>query len=195
MIFQNNDTKQYFKNSLASCETTKSTVYQPDIKTGYFSGGADNFKIDALEIKKVDKNTDLADKLICFAENFSWEEVKDHLLSILRSWAFTDWEAPFASTANGQIIGMALIMKTDYYPLPDIYPWISCIFVTEEYRGCRISEKLIAFANEYAKESGFARTYIPTEHIGLYEKFGYTYLKNIINYGGGTDRLYFKELK
>ena len=29
----------------------------------------------------------------------------------------------------------------------------------------------------------------------LYEKYGYRCLKDIVNYGGGTDRLYVKELK
>ena len=33
-----------------------------------------------------------------------------------------------------------------------------------------------------------------TEHIGLYEKYGYRYLMDIVNYGNGTDRLYVKEL-
>lgn len=154
-----------------------------------------DFVIDVLEIKKVDKNTDLADRLINFVENFSWEEVKEHMLRILREWDFTDWETPFAATVNGQIVGMATVMKTDYYPLPEIYPWISSVFVSEDYRGRRISEKLIDFANEYAKEQGFAKTYIPSEHVGLYEKFGYRYLKDITNYGNGTDRLYVKELK
>lgn len=51
------------------------------------------------------------------------------------------------------------------------------------------------FANEYAKQHGFARTYIPSEHIGLYEKYGYSYLRDIVNYGGGTDRLYVRELR
>ena len=41
---------------------------------------------------------------------------------------------------------------------------------------------------------GFDKTYIPSEHVGLYEKYGYTYIKDIVNYGGGTDRLYAKEL-
>ena len=95
---------------------------------------------------------------------------------------------------NGEIVGMASIMKTDYYPLPELYPWVSSIFVTEAYRGQRISGKLIDFANVYAKEIGFDRTYIPSEHVGLYEKYGYHYLKDIVNYGGGTDRLYVKEL-
>lgn len=167
-------------------ETEKCTVTDMTCK---------DFSIDALEIKKVDKNTELADRLINFVENFSWEEVREHMLQILKAWEFTDWETPFAAIVNGQIVGMASIMKTDYYPLPEIYPWISSVFVTEDYRGNRISEKLIDFANEYAKECGFARTYIPSEHIGLYEKFGYRYLKDITNYGNGTDRLYYKELK
>ncbi|MGN1421007.1 MAG: GNAT family N-acetyltransferase [Eubacterium sp.] len=151
--------------------------------------------MDTLEIKKVNRGTDLADKLICFVENFSWEDVKDHMLGVLREWAFTDWETVFVAIADGQIVGMTSIMKTDYYPLPEIYPWISSVFVTEDYRGYRISEKLIDFANKYAREIGFEKTYIPTEFIGLYEKYGYCYIKDIVNYGNGIDRLYAKELK
>jgi GNAT superfamily N-acetyltransferase len=71
---------------------------------------------------------------------------------------------------------------------------VSCLFVSEEYRGNRISQQLIAFANDYALENGFDRTYIPSEHAGLYEKYGYHYLGEIRNYGGGMDRLYVKEL-
>ena len=41
---------------------------------------------------------------------------------------------------------------------------------------------------------GFIKTYISTEHVGLYEKYGYTYVKDIVNYGNGVDCLYVKEL-
>ena len=176
--------------------TPKSTVVETVGKVERHFGFVKNdFSMDALEIKKVDKDTDLADKLIYFVANFSWEDVKKHMLEILRAWVFTDWETPFVAIVNGQIVGMVSIMKTDYYPLPEIYPWVSSVFVSEDYRGYRISQKLIDFANEYAKQYGFARTYIPSEHIGLYEKFGYHYLKDITNYGDGTDRLYVKELR
>lgn len=151
--------------------------------------------MDTLEIRKVDRDTELADKLIHFVETFSWEDVKEHILWMLRTWVFSDWEAVFVAMVDGQIVGMTSVMKSDYYPLPEIYPWISCVFVTEAYRGRRISEKLIDFANIYAKEKGFHRTYIPSEHIGLYEKYGYHYLKDIVNFGNGTDRLYVKELR
>ncbi|MCM1114274.1 MAG: GNAT family N-acetyltransferase [Clostridium sp.] len=151
--------------------------------------------MQTLEIKKVDKGTDLADELICFVENFSWEDVKDHMLGELRAWTFTDWETPFAAMINGQIVGIAYIRKEDYYPLPEIYPWVTGIFVSENYRGHRISERLISFANDYAKENGFDKTYIPSIHRGLYEKYGYRYLRNIVNYSNETDRLYVKEFE
>lgn len=149
---------------------------------------------EAVEIRKVDKDTPLAAQLVEFVEHFSWEEVKEHTLQNLRNWVFTDWETMFAAVANGQIIGMASLFKTDYYPLPEITPWVSSLFVTEEWRGYRISEMLVEHTNDYARTLGFDKTYIPSEHVGLYEKYGYRYLKDIVNYGGGTDRLYVKEL-
>lgn len=146
-------------------------------------------------IQKVERNTPLAHQLTDFVANFSWEEVKEHTLQNLRNWVFTDWETMFAAVADGKVIGMISLLKTDYYPLPDIFPWVSSLFVTEEWRGRRLSQRLVEHANAYAESLGFERTYIPSEHVGLYEKYGYRYLKDIVNYGGGTDRLYVKELK
>lgn len=151
--------------------------------------------MESLEIQKVDRNTNLADDLLNFVENFSWLDVKDHTVRMIRNWVFEEWESPFVAMINGQIIGMVTIMKSDYYPLPEVFPWVSTLFVSEEYRGNRISEKLIDFVNQYAKDIGFEQTYIPTEYIGLYEKYGYYYVKDIVNYGNGIDRLYAKKLK
>ena len=148
----------------------------------------------SVEICKVDKDTKMADRLLEFVENFSWEEVKEHTVRVIKNWEYDEWETPFVAMIDGHIVGMATIMKTDYYPQPEIYPWVSSLFVSEEYRGRRISEKLIDFANEYAKNIGFDRTYIPSVHVGLYEKYGYCYIKDIVNYGGDTDHLYTKEL-
>jgi len=145
-------------------------------------------------IVKVDRDTPLAEEFLHFVENCSWTEVRDHIAGLIRGWEFTDWETMFAAVKDGKIVGMASLLKTDYYPLPEIFPWVSCVFVEKEYRGNRISGKLIDAANRYAKEQGFAKTYIPTEHTGLYERYGYTYVRDIVNYGGGTDRLYMKTL-
>ena len=149
---------------------------------------------ELITIQKVDKGTEMAAALLEFVKNFSWEEVKEHTIRLIQNWEFAEWETPFVALANGQIVGMATIMKSDYYPLPEVFPWISTLFVSEAFRGNRISGKLIDFANGYAKGIGFDKTYIPTRHIGLYEKYGYQYVKDIINYGGDTDRLYVLNL-
>ncbi|GEM_PF-85816 len=146
-------------------------------------------------IVKVDRDTPFAAEFLHFVENCSWTEVRDHIAGLIRNWEFTDWETMFAAVRDGRIVGMASLLKTDYYPLPEIYPWVSCVFVEQEFRGNHISGRLIDAANRYAKEQGFTKTYIPTEYTGLYERYGYTYVKDIVNYGGGTDRLYAKELQ
>ena len=146
------------------------------------------------EIEKIEKDSPRRAELIDFIENWSWEETKEHTAAAMRKWDFAGNEAVFAAVSDGMIVGMATLMNTDYYPLPEIYPWVSCIFVSESHRGNRISEKLINAANMYAKSLGYKKTYIPSPYLGLYERFGYRYLKEIVNYGGGTDHLFAKEL-
>lgn len=148
-----------------------------------------------LKIVKVEKGTQLAQSLLQFVKNCSWVEAKEHIACMLETWSFTDWETMFAAVKDGQIVGMTSLMKTDYYPLPEISPWVSCVFVSEEHRGQRISEKLIAQANRYARELGFPRSYIASEYAGLYEHYGYHYVKEIENYAHGIDHLFTKELK
>lgn len=147
-----------------------------------------------VKIRVLEKETVLANEFLKFVENCSWNECKDHIADMIRKWVFTDWERMFVAIHNDKIVGMASIMKSDYYPASEIYPWISCVFVTEENRGNRISEQLIDYANEYAKKQGFNKTYIASECLGLYEKYGYVYLKDIVNYGNGIDHLFSKSL-
>ncbi len=76
---------------------------------------------------KVDRGTELADNLLSFVEGCSWVETKEHIAGMIRNWEFTDWETMSAAVKDGKIIGMASVMKTDYYPLPEIYPRVSCV--------------------------------------------------------------------
>ncbi len=148
----------------------------------------------SVSVEKIERNTPRAEELLRFIENCSWEEAKDHLADLIRNWDLTGDEAVFAAVADNRIVGMATFLMTDYYPLPEIFPWVSSVFVDEAYRGRRISGLLIGHANAYAKSLGCAKTYIPSSFFGLYEKYGYRYLRDIVNYGGETDHLFVKEL-
>lgn len=152
--------------------------------------------LNDFKIEKIEKDTPLADEMIDFIENCSWTDVKSHLAEMVRTWQFTDWEAMFAAKVDGKIVGMTSVLKEDYYPLPDLFPWVTCVFVSEDYRGHRISGKLVDHANEYLRNVGFTRSYIPTDkkNAGLYEHYGYSFEKEITNYAGENDLLYSKKI-
>lgn len=151
--------------------------------------------LNDFSIQKVEKGTKLADELLSFIENSSWDDVKEHMIDLIRNWNFIDWEGMFVAKADGKIIGMTSVMKEDYYPMPELYPWVSSVYVDEEYRGQRVSGKLIDYANDYLRNLGFEKSYIPSDHVGLYERYGYTYVREIVNYGGQEDHLYEKNLR
>ena len=145
-------------------------------------------------IVRVERGSRIEGDLLRFVEDCSWTEAKEHIAQLIRTRAFTDWETMFAAVRDGRIVGMASAMKTDYYPLPDVFPWISCLFVSEEERGRGVSGRLVAFAERYLCERGFRKAHIPCAFSGLYERYGYRLEGEITNYGGGTDLLYVKEL-
>ena len=151
--------------------------------------------LNDFSIQKVEKGTKLADELLSFIENSAWDDVKEHMIDLIRNWNFIDWEGMFVAKADGKIIGMTSVMKEDYYPMPELYPWVSSVYVDEEYRGQRVSGKLIDYANDYLRNLGFEKSYIPSDHVGLYERYGYTYVREIVNYGGQEEHLYEKNLR
>lgn len=75
-------------------------------------------------------------------------------------------------------------------------PWIGCVFTYPEYRGQRLSEKLITLSEDYAiKELDAKYTYISTDHIGLYEKYGYEFFTETDTVWGEQTRVLRKRLK
>lgn len=204
-----------YEKAKDTCEKTlcdiNTTAYDFIRNSGYFWVERDNRRsvedtvalvekhfgwriLNDFSVQKVEKDSKLAKELLAFIEQCSWNETKEHLAKLVRNWEFTDWETMFAAKADGKIIGMTSVMKEDYYPVPEVYPWVSSVFVSEEYRGQRVSGKLIDFANAYLKKLGFGKSYIPSEFAGLYERYGYQYVRDITNYGGTTDHLYEKSL-
>ena len=73
-------------------------------------------------------------------------------------------------------------------------PWIGFVYTRPEYRGFRHAGKLLAHAEGLAGKMGHGRVYIATDHVGLYEKYGYRYLENRIDFWGDDSRVLYKEL-
>ncbi|MCH5317724.1 MAG: GNAT family N-acetyltransferase [Eubacterium sp.] len=132
------------------------------------------------------------DKVEADIRNSSWVGGA-RLADMIKNNEFSEWETAFLAIADNQIVGFCTILKEDYYPENMYSPWISNVFVDDKYRGNRISERLIDFAARYAKEHGFDKVYIPTDIIGLYEKYGFTKIDELKNYEGNIDSIFMRK--
>ena len=73
-----------------------------------------------------------------------------------------------------------------------LFPWLGFLFTSPEYRGHRYGEAIINYAVSEAKTQGYDRLYLATDHIGLYEKYGFSYMETRADVWGGDCRIYVK---
>lgn len=73
-------------------------------------------------------------------------------------------------------------------------PWIGFVFTVPEYRGHRYAGLLLSHAEAEAARMGYPKMYIATDHVGLYEKYGYIYQENRVDIWGDDMRVLYKDL-
>lgn len=147
----------------------------------------------SIKVRRVTPDTPLWEGLANYAEHCSWL-AGPHLAGLLRENRFTDWETVFAAFDREEIIGYCTFLKTDYYPENRYWPWISSIFVDEQHRGKGVCGRLIEAAIRYAREQGFTRVYIPSDMTGFYERYGFTKIDELTNYGGDVDNIFARDI-
>jgi len=125
-----------------------------------------------MQVKRLDLSSELWITMADYADNCTWSAGKN-LAKRMREHGFSDYESVFAAIENNSIAGYCTLTKTDCIPGVTYTPYIGFVFVGEQYRGKRTSEKLILSAMEYAKEVGFDKVYLVSDHVNLYEKYGF----------------------
>lgn len=115
-----------------------------------------------------------------------WDEFRDNLVNYANSCNreagpilaqkmknndFLDWERIFIATENDKITWFCTFSKKDWIPDCDYSPFVWFIFVDENYRWKRLSEKMINEVEEYAKTLNYKKLYIVSDHKWLYEKY------------------------
>ena len=97
-------------------------------------------------------------------------------------------------TDGMELISFCTLAKLDDVQPTTLTPWIGWVYTFPQYRGNHFSEKLIAHAEAIAKGDGAVCVHISTNHVGLYEKFGYEFLSEMKDVGGEDTRVYRKLL-
>ena len=79
---------------------------------------------------------------------------------------------------DDELIGMYELNDHDRIDVEEC-PFLSNVFVKEEYRGNGYSKLLINDAIKEAKELGFNKLYLRSHHENYYEKFGFKLIKEV----------------
>ncbi len=98
-------------------------------------------------------------------------------------------------TEGEELISFCTLAEMDDIQPTDLSPWIGFVYTFPQYRGHRHSGRLLSYAEDKAKAQGADRVHISTNHIGLYEKFGYEFFGVMKDIDGEDSRVYVKKLK
>lgn len=97
--------------------------------------------------------------------------------------------------ADGEnLVSFATLTKIDCVKDNSLYPWIGFVFTHPDYRGHRYSGDVIESACIAAKVQGYSKVYLATDHIGLYEHYGFEYMETRTDIYGEESRIYCKGL-
>lgn len=103
-------------------------------------------------------------------------------------------EALYLLVDGERLASFVTLAQSDCVDAPEYGPWIGFVYTAPAYRGRRLAGMLIEHAAQTAKQHGAQRVYINTDHVGLYEKYGFTYLENRMTTFGEDSRIYVREL-
>lgn len=92
------------------------------------------------------------------------------------------------------IVSFVTLTRQDCVADETLYPWLGFFYTFPAYRGHRYGGPLLAYAAEEVKKRGCKQVYLATDHVGLYEKYGFTYLENRVDIYGEDSRIYVKIL-
>lgn len=132
------------------------------------------------------------DKWIIKIRNCDWIAAK-FLADLLEQDRFHEvlGDGSLFIMADGEkLVSFCTLTQKDCIEDEMLFPWIGFVFTSPEYRGHRCSEKLIAAACDEAKKRGYDRVYLATDHIGLYEKYGFTYIESCTDIYDDESRIY-----
>lgn len=91
---------------------------------------------------------------------------------------------------GSRIIGCAGLITNDFISRMDLWPWLCALYIEPEFRGRGYGALLLEQGKRDAGRAGFTRLYLCTDHVGYYEKYGFSYLAQGYHPWGEESRIY-----
>lgn len=122
----------------------------------------------------------------------------EYLSSLLKNDDFQETLGGFAElfllVDGDSIVSFITLSARDCIADTDLTPWLGFFYTSPKYRGNRCGKLVLDCACEFARSMGYRTVYLATDHTGLYEKYGFEYLKNQLDINGEDSRIYKREI-
>lgn len=97
-------------------------------------------------------------------------------------------------TNGDELVSFCTYAEKDDIQPTALTPWIGFVYTFPKYRGHRYIGKLFLEIEKLAKKENVHDIFISTDHIGLYEKYGYEFYQIMSNMNGEPSRVYRKHI-
>ena len=105
-----------------------------------------------------------------------------------------DFPVTFVALENGFAVGTAGFWRCDLISRQDLYPWLAALYIDEDARGRGISEALQQHVINYARQRGYNRLWLWSTFAGYYERFGWQFNEEALEFPNTRVRVYQQEL-
>jgi GNAT superfamily N-acetyltransferase len=147
--------------------------------------------------KLTDKNSKYFN-IICDWQASWWgEDYKKEKVIEFMEHSLNENEIPqtYIAILDNSVVGMYQITMDDKIDVrPDYYPWLINVYVDEKHRGKGICDIMMKDAVSKYKELGIKRIYLHSDHVGLYEKYGWRFLEEVETLKGKIKRIYYIDI-
>ncbi len=109
---------------------------------------------------------------------------------VLSSLRGADLPQTFIALEGETLAGTVGLWRCDLISRQDLTPWLAALYVDEGFRSRGLGQELQSFLLEHSRRSGFSELYLYAEFTGYYERFGWKYIGDALDYPDKPVRIY-----
>lgn len=107
-----------------------------------------------------------------------------------------DFPITLVSLIDNKCIGTVSIFENDLKTQKDFTPWLASLYVTPDYRGKGVGQKLISKVQGIVRELGFETLYLRTENASnYYKKLGFEFVYSTYDEKGKNTEVFCISIK
>ncbi|WP_278399623.1 GNAT family N-acetyltransferase [Hafnia paralvei] len=126
---------------------------------------------------------------------FGSENSRDFFASIVNSSLRPEGlPVTFVALLDDKPVGTVGLWRCDLISRQDLYPWLAALYIDESQRGCGLGAQLQHHVEAFSRRTGFRELYLYATFANYYERFGWQYIGDVLDYPDQPVRLYRKDI-